>query len=264
MTTVCAVLCLAGLFPLGSALRANRETSLLHAVCWGVVAWLAWGMAILADDVALPPAAARHVALGLTGAAGIAVLGARRPHVLAWDFVMLGLVAVIMLPLVESLLLGTDTAGPVRVLFLIATLSVGLLNYLPTCSSPAVLLLAVALGGELATAFAPDAMPAQLFDLILLLTPWGARACLRGGRRDRGDFDCHWLDFRDRFGLFWAQRVREQFNAAAANQGWAVKLSWRGLHRTSRDEAVGDSAKMLETLRAITQRFMPTNGEPGA
>jgi hypothetical protein len=260
MTTVCAVLWLAGLYPLGLAGRANRNTSLLHAVGWTLAAWLAWGLLHGMSAAAVEPA--RYVALALTGAAGVAALGARRPHVLAWDVVVGGLVAVMLLPLVEALVIGTDSGGPLRVFFLSATVAVGLLNYLPTRSAPAVLLLATAMAGELVSLFAPAVLADRgigpFFDLLVLLAPWGLWACWRGQRRDRSDFDRAWLDFRDRFGLFWAQRVREQFNHAAANAGWPVFLSWRGLHGTAPGQRMSPAEQdaMLETFRKATQRFV--------
>jgi hypothetical protein len=262
MSIVYAVLWIAGLYPMACAWRANRSTSLLHAVGWAIVAWCAWGWALLAadpDHLGLEPG--RYVALCATGGAGVAVLGARRPHVFAWNFVVLGLLAVMQLPLVESLVIGTDPHDALRVLFLSATLAVGLCNYLPTRSAPAVLLLAAACAGEIVSLFAPDVLAnrgeIQLFHLVLLLTTWGAWACWRGEREARSEFDCVWLDFRDRLGLLWAQRVREQFNNAAVHAGWMVRLAWRGLHRTVPNVAIPPTEQdaMIETLRAALKRF---------
>jgi hypothetical protein len=270
MTTVYAVLLTAGLYPLAVAWRANRATSLGHAVGWAGAAWLAWGWALLggdADRLGLDPA--RFVALALTGGAGIAVLGARRPHVFAWNFVVIGLLAVMLLPLIESLFIGTDPVDPLRVTFLSATLAVGLLNYLPTRAAPAVLLLALGEAGEVASLFAagwfPDRGEVQLFHLIVLLVPWAVWGCWRGAAPGRAEFDRLWLDFRDRFGLLWSQRVREQFNRAAAHAGWPVWLSWGGLRRTEPGRAIppADQDAMLRTLRAALQRFISQQAENG-
>ena len=191
----------------------------------------------------------------------MAVLGARRPHVVAWNFVVLGLLAVTLLPMVESLFIGTHHVDPLRLCFLSATLAVGVLNYLPTRSAPAVLLLAVALTGELVSLFAPAVLPGRgelpLFHLLVMLAPWATWGCWRGTRTARSEFDRLWLDFRDRWGLFWAQRVREQFNRAAGHACWPLYLGWSGLHRTAPTAIVAaDQAAMLETLRKALQRFM--------
>jgi hypothetical protein len=261
MTIVVAVLWLAGLYPLACAWRANRATSLLHAVGWATVAWLAWGWALLsadADHVGVEPG--RYVALCVTGGVGVAVLGARRPHVFAWNFVVLGLLAVMQLPLVESLVIGTDPRDTLRIFFLAATLAVGICNYLPTRSAPAIVLLAAVSAREVISLFAPDTWALRqelvLFHLLLLMTPWAAWVCWRA-RSDRSEFDRMWLDFRDRMGLLWAQRVREQFNHAADHAGWTVRLAWRGLHRTAPNVAIppAEQDAMLETLRAALKRF---------
>jgi hypothetical protein len=70
-----------------------------------------------------------------------------------------------------------------------------------------------------------------------------------------GAADRLWLDFRDAWGLLWGQRVREQFNRAADNAGWPVTLTWGGLRGISGEPGVAEE-KLLETLRAIVQRFV--------
>src|SRR5205823_3045479 len=83
----------------------------------------------------------RYLALCLTGAAGVAVLGARRPHAGAWNLVVLGLLAIMLLPLGEHLVVGTPPLDGLRAFFLAATLTVGILNYVPTAVAiPALLL----------------------------------------------------------------------------------------------------------------------------
>ena len=66
-----------------NAWLANRRTTLRHALCWTVAAWAAWAATVAADAAAVPanPDSLRYVALSLTGCAGVAVLGARRPGV---------------------------------------------------------------------------------------------------------------------------------------------------------------------------------------
>jgi hypothetical protein len=76
-----------GALPFLAAWRANRRTTLQGATIWAAAAWTSWGFALAYpdnDDFGF-------LALCLTGCAGIAVLGARRPQVFAWNFVVLGL-----------------------------------------------------------------------------------------------------------------------------------------------------------------------------
>src|SRR5882724_4417194 len=129
MSILLACLILVGVIPFAVALWANRTTSLFHALVWSLVAWLSWGVAFLLDDAeraGLDPG--RYCALCLTGCAGVAVLGARRPHVFAWNFVVLGLFAVMVLPLVETSIIGTHSLDGLRIFFLIGTIAVGILN----------------------------------------------------------------------------------------------------------------------------------------
>src|SRR5438067_11945386 len=149
MFWLCGLALLAGAYPLCRALRASRQTTLRQAVLWGACAWAAW--------LAVPAAAAlgrvaegefgRHLALCLTGCAGVAVLGARRPGVGAWNFVVFGLLAVLLLPQAEGLVTGAALhLDTFRTVFLAATLAVGILNYLPTRLGVAALLTAVGCG----------------------------------------------------------------------------------------------------------------------
>src|SRR5581483_8236420 len=125
---------LAGSVPLARAWKANWGTTLWQALAWSWVAWLAWAGTAAADVLTSPEIAdnCRYVALSLTACAGVAVLGARRPGVAAWNFVVAGLLAIMLLPLAEGLVTGGSLhlAGP-RVVFLAGTLAVIALNYLP-------------------------------------------------------------------------------------------------------------------------------------
>src|SRR6516165_2531149 len=137
MSIVLILLFVTGSAALVRAWLATRATALFHAVHWCMAAWLAWGVTIFTPERASHPDPVTYVALCLTGCAGIAVLGARRPHVTAWNFVVLGLLAVMVLPLVEKAFIGTQSLDWLRITFLAITLGVGVLNYLPTRFGPA-------------------------------------------------------------------------------------------------------------------------------
>src|SRR5260221_8213543 len=122
MSFMLAALILAGSLPIGLAIWAHRRTSLSHALVWALIAWLGWGFAFLSAE--FDPA--RYCAVGLTGCAGVAVLGARRPHVYAWNFVVVGLFAVMVLPIVETHIIGTRSLDGLRVLFLASAVAVGI------------------------------------------------------------------------------------------------------------------------------------------
>jgi hypothetical protein len=265
------LVCLTAAFPLWRAWRANRRTSLLQALNWAIGSWAAWVIAlgISAREQPATGAAARYIALSLTGCAGVAVLGARRPGVGAWNFVVVGLLAVLLLPLAESLFArGELQVGGFRAVFLGATLAVGVLNYLPTRLAPGAVLLGLGSALEVATLSGAPTLPDPAsVGLALGLAPWAAHGAIRRRPRALSEFDRLWLDFRDRFGLVWGQRLREQFNRSAAHAGWPVVLRWQGLRlvagATLPEPAV--QAVLVETLRALRKRFGPEpNGKPGA
>jgi len=259
------LLLLTGVYPLAQALRANRHTTLRQPLLWAFLAWVAWtGVAWnrvlrLGENEQL----ACYGALCLTGCAGVAVLGARRPHVGAWNFVVLGLLAVQVLPLAEQILANNESFGSLRFAFLGATVAVGILNYLPTRLAGAALLLTLACAGEMVVLCAPEIGQARLTAIdhlaqtCLVLTPWAAWASWRKPKHTHNLFDRIWLHFRNRFGLVWGQRVREQFNHSARNNGWQVWLSWQGLRRIGlvTDPDLSTQRDFVETLNGLLKRF---------
>jgi hypothetical protein len=256
---------LTSVYPLTLAWWSNRRTSLLHALSWALAAWTGWCVLFVLEDGRAQDAE-RYLALCLTGCAGIAVLGARRPIVGAWNFVLVGLLAVLLLPLGEHAVHGTPLLDPLRLIFVGGTLAVTVLNYLPTRLAVPVLIVGGVSAAELY--FLADADQAgTLATLLALASPWLlAAACWIGWGLTRraadhlAEFDRLWLAFRDRFGVFWGQRVREQFNQAARNADWPVILRWSGLRRTARDRPLSGELQtmIVEGMRALLRRF----GEP--
>src|SRR2546423_15418841 len=96
--------------PLAVAWRANRGWTIRHALAWGWLAWLAWlGFAWH------PCGETAYATLTFTGAAGVAVLGARRPGIAAWNFIVASLLIVLWLGWAEGLVDGSGLElGSVR------------------------------------------------------------------------------------------------------------------------------------------------------
>lgn len=254
MYLVVGLLHATGVYPLLVAWRAHRQTSLTHALAWAVLAWLGWGVALAANDSGMATAT-RYFALALTGCAGVAVLGARRPGVTAWNFVVGGLLVVLALSLLESFFIrgGVVQPGGVRAFFLAGTLAVGTLNYVPTRVGLAAALLAVACGLELADLLGGGVRFRLIVDVLVVLVPWTAWLATRS-HRERSPADRLWLDFRDRFGFVWGQRLREQFNRSATHANLPAELTWTGLR--FRDGAAAETqAASFTTLQALMKRF---------
>lgn len=245
MSVLATLATLAGFVPIAVAWRANRATSLSFALLWAAAAWTAWGVA-LAD---IEDRDRTFIALSLTACAGVAVFGARRPHVLAWNGVVVGLLAVMLLPMLERLVISVESFNIERTVFLAAVVGVSVINYLPTRFLMAALSLgagcALALG-RLISRSALTPFDGALQIALFALTPWLAwfSPSLR-----RDGFDTQWRAFRDRFGLVWGLRVLDQFNRAAANAGLAVRLTWAG-------HTGGDIEPAGELLASLTRRFM--------
>ncbi len=250
------ILLVLGLIPLGLCWRANCHTTLVHALNWGVTAWLGWGAAVIQGPrMELEADVAGYLALCLTGCAGVAVLGARRPQAGVWNLVVLGLLTVLVLPLAENLLVGPRPLGSLRLVFLGAILMVTVINYLPTRLGWAAFLLGIGVLGEL---LALAGLAGAWGRWCVMAAVWvGWWSWLRADDRPGSAFNRLWLDFRDRYGLFWAQRMREYFNQAASNAGWPVRLYWQGLvlpkGATPPEPAVLEN--MVATLRSLLQRF---------
>jgi hypothetical protein len=253
---------LSSAYPVARAWLSNRSTTMVHALSWTVAAWLAWFGALLLDGTN-GAATVRYLALCLTGCAGIAVLGARRPIVGAWNFVLLALIGVLLLPLLENALLSTPLLDPLRLIFAMGTVLVGVLNYLPTRFCLAAMLVGTACFLVLlALAGWPEnedhrSFLTHLSYWFLAAACWSALFARQPHWAEVAVFDREWMMFRDRFGLMWGQRVREQFNRAVANAGWPVYLRWRGLRKTAREAVLSgaDQVAIVETLRVILKRF---------
>jgi hypothetical protein len=233
------LLLLCGFYPIFRAWRATSSSTLRHAVAWAAVAW---GVGCLAAFVPQSQAL-RYLALCLLACTGVAVLGARRPGVGAWNFVVGGLLLALCRPFLEGQ--GELRLEGAHLFFLAAALAVGLGNYLPTRQAPT----AVVLGAWCALELARVEAPWQ--PLLLAAVPWLALRAER--RRSEDGFDAIWRAFRDRYGFVWAQRLRDQFNRSAANAGLGVVLGWTGLRPAP--GAAAEPAQLLATLRALLKRF---------
>jgi hypothetical protein len=209
-------------------------------LAWAGLAWAAWCLAGWLDAPGL-----HYLALSLTVCAGVAVLNARRPYEAAWHFVVAGLLVLLLRPFWEGR--GTFRLEGLYLVILAVGLAVALGNYVPTRLGPAALLLAGWCTLDLARLTGTAEGDWPLAYLGLAAVPW-VGLLVAGRRGASSEFDARWRAFRDRFGFVWAQRLREQFNRAAANAGLPVELGWTGLRGTADDRA-------LATLRAALRRF---------
>ena len=254
------------LLPFWQARQGNARSTLTHAIHWAAIAWLGWLMTVALSIFGNEnwERAAGYLSLCLTGGAGVAVLGARRPGAAAWNFVVLGLLAVETLPLLEGL--DQLRSSPLRVALLSGTLAVALLNYVPTRLGWTALWGGLCIVPDLLLAVGPAEwssdliVPARCARGALTLVPWLARVSMKR-RGVSSDLDTSWLAFRDPFGFFWAQRLREQFNRAASNAGWDVRLTWSGMRTTTGKHPADTTLETnaMATLQSLLRRFGTMN-----
>ena len=237
-----------GIVPLARAIWANRRTTLLHALAWGVVAWAAWlWLAITGTSTA------GYFASSLTACAGVAVLGARRPGVGAWNMVVAGLLATLLIPLGQEFLTGNSwLSGQLWYLFRAAVLIVTIMNYAASRAMLGAFALSVACvfesiaKGDYAYYFNFAVFLAGMSLWLAWVPPFW---------RDRSSNQCDriWHGFQDRFGAIWALRMKEQFNLAAKNGDIPIVLTLDGLIGISPDE--DDRVAAHEILVALMKRF---------
>jgi len=262
------ILCLSSACPLLAAWKANRHTSLRHALGW---LWLAWGTWCAAIAIELLPAwwgslySAHYVALSMTACAGIAVFGARQPGAAAWNFVVAGLLLINLLPLAEAALAGSNPQlSTLRAVWISALIAASTVNYVFTGFAIAALPALLSCGGVLAWLFTGpnrdwwlDLNPVRhACELGVGAVPWLALLEEKWRRKPVSEFDTQWRRFRDRYGFVWAELVRQQFNRSAHHNGWPVLLHWGG--RRDLTEMRGAQAldqEMLATLDALLKRF---------
>jgi hypothetical protein len=250
-----------GIIPLSVAWNAQKCTTLRHAILWTITAWAGWGVVLLEQIFPTPTfsASITYLALCLSSCAGMAVLGARRPGAGAWNFVVCGLLAVLLLPIAE----GFGEVHPTLLWFLGATLLIIPVNYGLTRLGVPALMLSLALVMPMLFLFGTDSTQGRLWEIVSMswplmmsLSPWIAWALVSWQSRSHTEFDRVWVSFRNSFGMIWALRIRDQFNRSAANSGQVYCLRWSGLQSRGLSQSPESPApQALVTLRALLRRF---------
>jgi hypothetical protein len=249
---VVATLLLAPAFP------RLRDTTLSLPWAWTLAAF--WLLAV-ADLVPANPAT-RFLFAASALCPGIALMGARRPHHLAWQLIVGSLWLVIVLPALNSLAVPSEMEFDiVRQVFLLILVAIIVASLLPTrFGFSGTLLLAgfvILFGPQLPWSGIPSMeftipLASGLF-LAGLVVAWLRPA---PDRSTCWPADRLWLDFRDTFGTFWALRLADRVNRAAQQEGWKCHLGWRGFS-TDDDEPLESLAteELHQYLRNIVRRF---------
>jgi hypothetical protein len=258
---------------LGCVLRSRRFirlTTLGTAWTWAIGASLTW-IAAGCAGLLIPESTAVdqlwYVAAVAALCPWIAVLGARRPGVRVWNwFVVLPLAAVLLWPAALSWLprgpARPSLEAPSLVGFGLA-MTMGLGNYLGTRHTVSAILTAISEFLLLRTFSVAASSETAFFRAIAALgLACAAIAALRPimpPPPDQSPWDNLWTDFRNAFGIVWANRLAERVNAQAAKEGWTVRLGPRGFVPIRSGESVDTSrheAEIDHTMRWLLRRFV--------
>ncbi len=252
--------------------KSAKGTTLATAVCWAWAAAAAFAGSLTSAVFAQFPETLAQQSFYWTGIVAlcplIAVLGAQRPGVKVWNaFVLVPLMFVLGWPALTvwfegyppaSLQIETPTAIGIAIVALM-----GLGNYLliPRWTASALFY-----GGAIAFIVLP------LTTFIELSPRWhlAAYPCLglsalagwltsRNRQTHPDPLDQTWCEFRDRFGLVWAVRIKERVNATAEKERWCSRLEMQGFRRIEADGTLSEQETGIRaehTLRWLLRRFV--------
>ncbi len=254
-----------------------RRSTLAFAWSWACAALVAmasveWasGSLVESSTPAWTPAA-RFAAGALSFCPFMSVLGSKRPHEQAWQWIVLSLWGILVLPAAEWLVLRRGVSleiHGVRAWFLLVLIVVQATHALGTRAWFAGLSLAAAqtiffaawlpgFGGPLerwllATCGEPTRHVAvwTCVGVSFAALRWSWRT-----RASRSPRDRVWLDFRDRFGTLWSLRVMERVQAAAHTERTPWRLHWNGFS-ASTDSPPGFPVSLDHALWNLLRRFV--------
>lgn len=178
----------------------------------------------------------RYAAAAFVIVSTLAQLGAKSPQNGAWQFIVVTLVVVLLLPVVQGWAYG-DESPIVHLLFrwlLLAHVFLGVGNYLFTRFATSAILLGageLALIAEYLPFYAqPASRDRELIGLGCLVAAVGFAwaVVLFRSRTDRS-LERLWGDFRDAYGAVWTLRIAERLNVSARQHRWPVEFSWDGI-----------------------------------
>jgi len=266
--------------------RQLRGTTLAAPAVWGIVsaltiavveARLAWRSGLV------DPLAAslwRYTAAVGTFCPLMAVLGAKRPQDRGWQWVVLALWVVLLVPVGQALAAKSgarlELFGAWRLL-LVALLAMGLLNYLPTRYAIAALLFALGqtllLGPVLLDApAAHEWVRSGLMAVFAAMSAVGIVSAQKGriardnlaGLSALQRFTERWFAFRDSWGAFWGLRVLQRVNQTAELSHWPVRLHWLTGFQPHEDRPLDakTSVHLKQTLDSVLRRFERVDAPP--
>jgi len=249
---------------------AVRFTNLTAAWVWAVIAAASWSIASAASFFLTPVDSILgqlwYLAAVLTLCPWISVLGARHPTVRVWNwFVIAPLIAVLLWPVALSwapvgsqLVLST----PQLVGFGLV-LVMGMGNYVGTrftilaCLTLLSELILIASLDPRSSSDQSTWFRAMAATILVCGVMMATRFTVSTG--DGGGWNGLWRDFRDAFGIVWANRIAARVNAEAVKGNWTVRLHSDRFVSATPGTPVSltrDAGQIDHTMRWLLRRFV--------
>ena len=265
---LCIVLAASGLLLLGW--RRLRGSTLVAPWAWCWVGLWSLALAEMYRGGGLEGSTAWYFGFAVTTVLpGMALLGAQRPHDRIWQFVVVSLWVILVLPAVKNTLLEPGSIfqlHPAWGWFLWLLILLGLLNRIGTRYWLAALLVAVGQCLVLAGHLPWVRHELEGIGTLLGLACFAGAILVvhlqaRGAPQSIAGFDRAWIEFRDRFGTLWALRVADRINTLAERQQGGLRLTWQGLRDSSDRNQVlqldADTEAILQqNLKNLLRRFV--------
>jgi hypothetical protein len=264
------VVLLAGLnlVVLGGARKRIAGTTLVAPWGWAAAVLLVLAgseCAIAASGAPLWGEPLRYAAAMITFTPAMAVLGAKRPQNAGWQWVVLTLWLVLMLPAAQTVVFGSGPRVAPFVawkLLVAALVGLELVNYAFSRHRWAVALFVAAQAALLWSHFRASFDSGTPFVLLAMVLITAATLSV-SLRRPADANDC-WRRFVDWYGAFWSFRVMSLVNQTADAAGWPVRLMPFGfIHnddnatRANLDELpAGIQIEIDRALRNTLRRFL--------
>lgn len=256
-----------GLATLLSQWRSIRGSTLVGPWIWGcgfLATLLASRFATIDDSLRLPW---QYALACLSFCPTVALLGAKRPQHSMWHFIVASFFAIMALPAAEVLVLqpgqGLELAD-IRGWFLWILILGSWINHWGTRQAPAATLRGIGQWLALAPLLPLSNRDLDAWDAAVAV--WAVAAIAQTipwwlSRRGH-PWDTLWLDYRDRFGVVWAERVRERVNAVAVSRRWNFCLAWSGFRATAAADSVPqpwddeEATKLATVFANVLRRFL--------
>ena len=253
----------------GYGLRKAWGTTLAAPIVWTMLScvllgWVAYS-SFATEEVG--SSSLRFLAFASTFCPVMAVLGAKRPQHLAWQWVVLSLWLVLGWPAAQAILAGGGLELFIAwKLFIVGLITVGLLNYLPTRHWLATLLVSagqVALFAEFLWADSDSSSMLLLGSacflsagLVVLWSSLKAEVITDNPLAQLDEFGEKWLHFRNAYGAFWALRILGRVNETAGLRKWPLHLEWQGYRCEEEGEPTPEQMRELEQCwETLMRRF---------